>query len=172
MIFFIIHRSVFCHSSLKLNISNCNYDISSLHSLCIVNNQSVNLMEVGPFWENRQLCSYWKTSPTFYRTRRFITVFKRSHDWSLAKTKSNQPTQPHPISLKIRFNIIHQPTPWSSLVVSFLLAFLSLFNWLNRSSRIITLVSNHPLRKMSSWDLRGATKGQPARKADKLTAIC
>jgi hypothetical protein len=46
-----------------------------------------------------------------------------------------------------------------------------IFNWPNSSSRIIALGSTQPLTDMSTRNLPGGT-GRPARKADKLTAIC
>jgi hypothetical protein len=45
------------------------------------------------------------------------------------------------------------------------------FNWLNPSSRNMTLVSTQPLTEMSTGNLPGG-KGRSARKADNLTAIC
>jgi hypothetical protein len=46
-----------------------------------------------------------------------------------------------------------------------------LFNWPNPSSRTMVLGSTQPLTEMSTRNLPG-DKGRPARKADKLTAIC
>jgi hypothetical protein len=43
-------------------------------------------------------------------------------------------------------------------------------NWPNPSNRIMALGSNQPLIEMSTRNLGG--EGRPARKADKLTAIC
>jgi hypothetical protein len=45
---------------------------------------------------------------------------------------------------------------------------IGFFNWPNPSSRTMSLMSTQPLTEMS---LPGS-KGRPARKADKLTAIC
>jgi hypothetical protein len=45
------------------------------------------------------------------------------------------------------------------------------FIWPNPSSRIMTLESTQPLTEMSTRNLPGG-KGQLARKADNLTAIC
>jgi hypothetical protein len=46
-----------------------------------------------------------------------------------------------------------------------------LSNWPNPSSRIMALGSTQPLTEMNTRNLPG-DKGQPARKADNLTAIC
>jgi hypothetical protein len=48
---------------------------------------------------------------------------------------------------------------------------IELFNWSNHSCRIMALGSAHPLTEMNASDLLGG-KERPARKADKLTAIC
>jgi hypothetical protein len=45
------------------------------------------------------------------------------------------------------------------------------FNCPNHSSRTMALESTQPLTEMSTSNLPGG-KGRPARKADKLTAIC
>jgi hypothetical protein len=45
------------------------------------------------------------------------------------------------------------------------------FNSPNPSSRTMALGSTHPLTEMSTRNLPGG-KGQPASKADNLTAIC
>jgi hypothetical protein len=49
--------------------------------------------------------------------------------------------------------------------------FIEIFNWPNPFSRIMALGSTQPLTEMSTRNLPGV-KGRPARKADKLTAIC
>jgi hypothetical protein len=51
-----------------------------------------------------------KNFPTFYRTRRFITVFTRALHWSLSRARSIQSIPSHP---KIYFNIVQPPTSWS-----------------------------------------------------------
>jgi hypothetical protein len=43
----------------------------------------------------------FKIFPTFYGTRRFITVFTRALHWSLSSAKSIQFIPRHPISLKL-----------------------------------------------------------------------
>jgi hypothetical protein len=48
---------------------------------------------------------------------------------------------------------------------------IKFFDWLNPSSRTISLGSTQPLTEMSTRNLPGS-KGRPARKADNLTAIC
>jgi hypothetical protein len=53
-----------------------------------------------------------KKFPAFYGTRRFITVFTRSLQWSLSWARSIQ-FIPSYLS-KIHFNIVHLPTSWSS----------------------------------------------------------
>jgi hypothetical protein len=53
-----------------------------------------------------------KNFPTFYGTRRFITVFTRALHWSLSWARSIQYIPPHPIYL--RSNIIPPPTSRSS----------------------------------------------------------
>jgi hypothetical protein len=45
------------------------------------------------------------------------------------------------------------------------------FNWPNPSCRTMDMRSTQPLTKMSTMNLPGG-KGRPARKVDKLTAIC
>jgi hypothetical protein len=41
-----------------------------------------------------------KKFPTFYETRRFITVFTRARHWSLSRARSTQSTLSHPTSLR------------------------------------------------------------------------
>jgi hypothetical protein len=53
-----------------------------------------------PFLTSRQLCSYWRDSPTFYGIRRLITVFNRSLHWSLSWARSIQSIPSHRISLR------------------------------------------------------------------------
>jgi hypothetical protein len=48
---------------------------------------------------------------------------------------------------------------------------IGFFNWPNPSSRTMALGSTQPLMEMSTRNLPGG-KGQPARKADNLAAIC
>jgi hypothetical protein len=48
---------------------------------------------------------------------------------------------------------------------------IGFFNRPNPSSRVMALGSTQPLIEMSTRNLPGG-KGRPARKADKLTAIC
>jgi hypothetical protein len=50
--------------------------------------------------------------PTFYGSCRFITVFTRAVHWSLPWARSIQSIPLH--LSEIHFNIIHQPTSWSS----------------------------------------------------------
>jgi hypothetical protein len=45
-----------------------------------------------------QVTQLLKKFPTFYRTRRFITVFTRTLQWCLSWERSIQPIAPHPIS--------------------------------------------------------------------------
>jgi hypothetical protein len=54
-------------------------------------------MELSPHWEVAQLL---KNFPTFYGTRRFITVFTRALHWSVSWARSIHPIPPHPISLR------------------------------------------------------------------------
>jgi hypothetical protein len=49
--------------------------------------------------------------------------------------------------------------------------FLDFFNLSNPSGGTMALRSMQPLAELSTWNLPGG-KGRPARKADKLTAIC
>jgi hypothetical protein len=49
---------------------------------------------------------------------------------------------------------------------------MDFFNLPNHSSRTMALGSTKPLTEMSTRNLPGGVKGRPARKADKLTAIC
>jgi hypothetical protein len=51
-----------------------------------------------------------KNFSTFYEIRRFIIMFKGASHWSLSWARWILYTLPHPISLKINFNIILQPT--------------------------------------------------------------
>jgi hypothetical protein len=75
---------------------------------------------VESFLRRRQLL---KNFPTFYGTRRFITMWKRALHWPLSSARWIQSMPSHSISL--RFILILFPTYISvSLVVSFLLAFL------------------------------------------------
>jgi hypothetical protein len=46
------------------------------------------------------------------------------------------------------------------------------FNLPNPSSHSMALGSTQPLTEMNTRDLPGGGKGQPAHKADNLTAIC
>jgi hypothetical protein len=48
---------------------------------------------------------------------------------------------------------------------------IGFLNWQNSSSRTVALGSTLPLTEMSTRNLPG-DRGQPAHKADKLTAIC
>jgi hypothetical protein len=48
---------------------------------------------------------------------------------------------------------------------------IGFFNWRKPSSRTMALGSIQPLTEMSTRNLPGG-KGRPARKSDKLTAIC
>jgi hypothetical protein len=48
---------------------------------------------------------------------------------------------------------------------------IAFFNLLNTSSRTMILGLTHPVTEISTRNLAGG-KGLPARKADKLTAIC
>jgi hypothetical protein len=48
---------------------------------------------------------------------------------------------------------------------------IGFFNWPNPSSRTMVLRSTQPLKEMSTRNIIGG-KGQPARKADNLIAIC
>jgi hypothetical protein len=59
--------------------------------------------------EKLSILQLLKNIPSFYGTRRFITVFTRALHWSLS-------FQSIPSYLsKVHFNIVHPPTPWSSL---------------------------------------------------------
>jgi hypothetical protein len=49
--------------------------------------------------------------------------------------------------------------------------FIGFFNWLNDSSRTMTMGSTQPLIDMSTRNFPGG-KGRPADKADNLTSIC
>jgi len=51
------------------------------------------------FWGRSAEASF-KKLPTFYGTRRWITVFRRARDWSLSWTRWIQPTPSHSISLR------------------------------------------------------------------------
>jgi hypothetical protein len=55
--------------------------------------------------------------------------------------------------------------------IRFSIRSLDFFNLPNPSSRTMALGSTQPLTEMSSKNFPGG-KGQPARKADSLTAIC
>jgi hypothetical protein len=59
---------------------------------------------------------------TFYGTRRFIAVFTGFRHWSLSWARWFQSISPHPISLKVHFNIILQCT-FLSLTSGLFLAF-------------------------------------------------
>jgi hypothetical protein len=50
--------------------------------------------------EKQPVAQLLKKIPTFYGTRRFITVFKRALRWSLSWARSIQFTPTHPISLR------------------------------------------------------------------------
>jgi hypothetical protein len=54
-------------------------------------------MELSPSWKGT---SHLRISPTFYGTRRFITVFTRALHRSLSWARSIQSIPPHPISLR------------------------------------------------------------------------
>jgi hypothetical protein len=48
---------------------------------------------------------------------------------------------------------------------------VNFFNWPNFSSRTVTLGSTQPLTEISTRNFAGSKK-RPARRADKLAAIC
>jgi hypothetical protein len=50
--------------------------------------------------ENLPVVQLLKNFPTFYGTRRFITVFTRALHWSLSLARSIQSIPPHPISVR------------------------------------------------------------------------
>jgi hypothetical protein len=56
--------------------------------------------EVGVFLEKSTVVQLLKNFPTFYGTQRCITIFTRSHHWSLSWARWIQPITPHPISLR------------------------------------------------------------------------
>jgi hypothetical protein len=72
-----------------------------------------------------------KRFPTFYGTRRFITVFKRALHWSLSWARSVQSTPSHPISLRsfltlpshLRLGFLSGPFP-TGVFTKILFAFL------------------------------------------------
>jgi hypothetical protein len=55
---------------------------------------------VGPFLRSRHWLSYWRISKTFYRTRRFITVFTRAFHWYLTWARSIQSIPLYPTALR------------------------------------------------------------------------
>jgi hypothetical protein len=64
-----------------------------------------------PFLRSRQIVELLKNFPTFYGTRRFITVVTRALHWSLSWARSIQS-----IPSQIHFNIVHPRTSCSSLL--------------------------------------------------------
>jgi hypothetical protein len=90
---------MFCH----LNIAANNHSLNYLVIYLLTHSRSWALLEEPPIAET--------AFSAFYETRRFNTVFTRAHHWSLTWAISIQSTPIHP---KIRFNIDHPPTAWSS----------------------------------------------------------
>jgi hypothetical protein len=62
--------------------------------------------------EKLSIVQLLKSFPSFYGTRRFITLLTRALHWSLSWARSIQ-SIPSCLS-KIHFNIVHPPTSWSS----------------------------------------------------------
>lgn len=71
-------------------------DMASSQLYCGYHRDLENLTHHGPV----------QKSPSFYETRRFVIVFTTTEHFSLSWARRTQLTLPHPIFLKIYFNII------------------------------------------------------------------
>ena len=78
------------------------------------NNNNNNYSMEQSYSSGAKLFSASQKFPAFYRTRRFITAFTRSHHLFLSWARSNQSITPPSSFKKIHLNIILPSTPGSS----------------------------------------------------------
>jgi hypothetical protein len=99
---------IYCLRARRNSESANNFDLITVRVTLLITTHSRNwaLLEKPP------IVQLLKNLPTFYGTRRFITMFPRALHWSLSWPRTIQST-PFYLS-KIRFNIVHPPTSWSS----------------------------------------------------------
>jgi hypothetical protein len=98
-----LSRFIRCHISNLYQFDGKQMRSFSFFPVIITHSWRWDLLEKQP------IVQVLKNFPTFYGTRRFITVFTRALHWSLSWARSISFFLP-----KIHFNIVHPPTSWSS----------------------------------------------------------
>jgi hypothetical protein len=134
-----------CYKTLHSRITLC----KNLKSYMTVIQMNSLTHGAEPFLRSCHLCSHSRTS-AFYRTRRFIAVFKRAVHSSRSWARSIQSKPSYPISLR-PFLILSTPYVLVFPVVSFLVAFPPI-SYMQSSSPAFVLHAL-PISSSFTWPL-------------------